>query len=145
MKLNTRRNGVYSEVNINDLRPEQQATVIQSKLSIVKKEEDKIRARIEDKGWDKIRARIEDKRYTKQIEDADKIYARTPIFCILRILLTLAMTAMIHLVRNSKAGDISVEFLQSLAAMSKLVQKASPASSKLSTNPTRPQHEKTQK
>ena len=120
MKLNARRKGVYSGVNINDLRPEQQATVIESRLSIVKKK-DKIRARIEDKGWDKIKARREDKGYTKQIEDAGTIYASTPIFCILRILLTLAMTAMIHPLRNIKAGDISVEFLQSLA-MSKLVQ-----------------------
>ena len=103
--------GVYSEVNINDLRPEQQATIIESRL-VLRNEEDKIRARIEDKG------------YTEQIEDADTIYASTPIFCILRILLTLAMAAMIHSVRNIKAGDTSVAFLQSLAAISKLVQKA---------------------
>ena len=37
MKLNARRKSVYSGVNINDLRPEQQATVIESRLSIVKK------------------------------------------------------------------------------------------------------------
>ena len=103
--------GVYSEVNINDLRPEQQATIIESRL-VLRNEEDKIRARIEDKG------------YTEQIEDADTIYASTLIFCILRILLTLAMAAMIHTVRNIKAGDTSVAFLQTLAAISKLVQKA---------------------
>jgi len=111
MKLNTRRNDVYSEVNINDLRPEQQARIIEARLVLRNKRNN-----------DKIKARIEDKRYTKQIEDADKFYASTPIFCILRILLTLAITAMIHLVRNIKAGDTSVEFLQILAAMSKLVQ-----------------------
>ena len=103
--------GVYSEVNINDLRPEQQATIIESRL-VLRNEEDKIRARIEDKGC------------TEQIEDADTTYASTPIFCILRILLTLAMAAMIHPVRNIKAGDTSVAFLQTLAAISKLVQKA---------------------
>ena len=89
MKLNTRRNDVYSEVNINDLRPEQQARIIEARLVLRNKRNN-----------DEIKARIEDKRYTKQIEDADKFYASTPIFCILRILLTLAITAMIHLVRN---------------------------------------------
>ena len=64
-----KKQGVYSEVNINDLTPEQQATIIESRWVL------------RDKG-DKVRARIVAKGYTEQIEDADTIYASTPIFCI---------------------------------------------------------------
>ena len=69
MKLNTRRNDVYSEVNINDLRPEQQARIIEARLVLRNKRNN-----------DKIKARIEDKRYTKQIEDADKILKSTQAY-----------------------------------------------------------------
>ena len=61
---------------------------------------------------DKVRARIVAKGYTEQIEDADTIYASTPIFCILRILLTMAMAKQ----WTVKAGDISVAFLHANAA-----------------------------
>ena len=36
MKLSTRRNGVYSEVNIDDLRPEQQARIIEARFGVEK-------------------------------------------------------------------------------------------------------------
>ena len=85
-----KKQGVYSEVNINDLTPEQQATIIESRWVL------------RDKG-DKVRARIVAKGYTEQIEDADTIYASTPIFCILRILLTMAMAKQ----WTVKAGDFS--------------------------------------
>ena len=94
-----RKQGVYSEVNINNLTPEQQATIIESRWVL------------RDKG-DKVRARIVAKGYTEQIEDADTIYASTPIFCILRILLTIAMAKQ----WTVKAGDISVAFLHANAA-----------------------------
>ena len=94
-----KKQGVYTEVNINDLTPEQQATIIESRWVL------------RDKG-DKVRARIVAKGYTEQIEDADTIYASTPIFCILRILLTIAMTRQWTI----KAGDISVAFLHTNAA-----------------------------
>ena len=94
-----KKQGVYTEVNINDLTPEQQATIIESRWVL------------RDKG-DKVRARIVAKGYTEQIEDADTIYASTPIFCILRILLTIAMTRQWTI----KAGDISVAFLHANAA-----------------------------
>ena len=86
-------------MNINDLTPEQQATIIESRWVL------------RDQG-DKVRARTVAKGYTEQIEDADTIYASTPIFCILRTLLTIAM------VRHwaIKAGDISVAFLHANAA-----------------------------
>ena len=73
-----KKQGVSTEVNINGLTQEQQATIIESRWVL------------RDKG-DKVRARIVAKGYTEQIEDADTIYAITPIFCILRILLTIAM------------------------------------------------------
>ena len=94
-----KKQDVYTEVNINDLTPEQQATIIESRWVL------------RDKG-DKVRARIVAKGYTEQIEDADTIYASTPIFCILRILLTIAMTRQWTI----KAGDISVAFLHANAA-----------------------------
>ena len=94
-----KKQGVYSEVNIKDLTPEQQATIIESRWVL------------RDKG-DKVRARIVAKGYTEQIEDADTIYASTPIFCILRILLTMAMAKQ----WTVKAGDISVAFLHANAA-----------------------------
>ena len=90
---------VYSEVNIKDLTPEQQATIIESRWVF------------RDKG-DKARARIVAKGNTEQIQDADTIYASTPIFCILRILLTKAMAKQ----WTVKAGDISVAFLHANAA-----------------------------
>ena len=84
-----KKQGVYTEVDINDLTPEQQATIIESRWVLG------------DKG-DKVRARIVAKGYTEHIEDADAIYASTPIFCILRILLTIAMVRQWTI----KAGDI---------------------------------------
>ena len=94
-----KKEGVYSEVNIKDLTPEQPATIIES------------RRVLRDKG-DKVRARIVAKGYTEQIEDADTIYASTPIFCILRIFLTMTMAKQ----WTVKAGDISVAFLYANAA-----------------------------
>ena len=94
-----KKQGVYSEVNINDLTPEQQATIIESRWVL------------RDKG-DKVRARIVAKGYTEQTEDANTIYASAAIFCILRILLTMAMAKQ----WTVKAGDISVAFLHANAA-----------------------------
>ena len=94
-----KKQGVYSEVNINDLTPEQQATIIESRWVL------------RDKG-DKVRARIVAKGYTEQTEDANAIYASAAIFCILRILLTMAMAKQ----WTVKAGDISVAFLHANAA-----------------------------
>ena len=102
-----KKQGVYSEVNINDLTPEQQATIIESRWVL------------RDKG-DKVRARIVAKGYTEQIEDADKIYASTPIFSTLRILLTMAMAKQ----WTVKAGDISVAFLHANAATKDLLHVA---------------------
>ena len=98
-----KKQGVYSEVNINNLTPEQQESIIESRWVL------------RDKG-DKVRARIVAKGYTEQIEDADTIYASTPIFCILRILLTIAMAKQ----WTVKAGDISVAFLHANAATTDL-------------------------
>ena len=149
-----KKQGVYSEVNIKDLTPEQQATIIESRWVL------------RDKG-DKVRARIVAKGYTEQIEDADTIYASTPIFCILRILLTMAMAKQ----WTVKAGDISVAFLHANAATKDLYMwppqefyndswqtvwrlhkamyglRSSPSAwqKSPSTNPTRLQHDKVEK
>ena len=40
---------------------------------------------------DDVRARIVAKGYTEQIEDQDEVYASTPLFAVLRILLALSM------------------------------------------------------
>ena len=50
-----KKQGVYTEVNINDLTPEKQATIIESRWVL------------RDKG-DKVRARIVAKGYTEHIE-----------------------------------------------------------------------------
>ena len=47
------------------------------------------------------------KGYKEVVNDLDDIYASTPIFCILRILLTLALAMRWTI----KAGDISTAFL----------------------------------
>ena len=52
--------GAYPEVDIKDLTPEQQATIIESRLVLIEKGET-------------VRARIGDKGYTEQILDADTI------------------------------------------------------------------------
>ena len=45
-----KKQGVYSEVNINDLTPEQRATIIESRW-VLRDKRDKVRARIVAKGY----------------------------------------------------------------------------------------------
>ena len=67
---------VYMKVDINTLTPEQRKNIRQSRWVL------------RDKG-NNVRARIVAKGYTESVKDLDDIYAPTPIFCVLRTLLTI--------------------------------------------------------
>ena len=85
---------VYMEVDITTLTPEQKKNIIQSRWVL------------RDKG-NNVRARIVAKGYTESVNDLDDIYASTPIFCVLRTLLTICLN------RGwiARTGDISTAFL----------------------------------
>ena len=91
-----KKHSIYSEVNLNDLTPEQQSTIIESRW-VLRNQGDKVRARIVATGC------------TEQIEDADTILASATI---LRIPLTMALVRQ----WTVKAGDISVACLHADAA-----------------------------
>eukprot|EP00435_Cladocopium_sp_Y103_P017749 s2691_g4.t1 len=94
---------VYMEVDINTLTPEQKKNIIQSRWVL------------RDKG-NNVRARIVAKGYTESVNDLDDIYASTPIFCVLRTLLTICLN------RGwiARTGDISTAFLHATAATADL-------------------------
>ena len=94
---------VYMEVDINTLTPEQKKNIIQSRWVL------------RDKG-NNVRARIVAKGYTEAVNDLDDIYASTPIFCVLRTLLTICLN------RGwiARTGDISTAFLHAAAATADL-------------------------
>ena len=101
--LSMKQQQVYMEVDINTLTPEQRKNIIQSRWVL------------RDKG-NKVRARIVAKGFTETINDLDDIYASTPIFCVLRTLLTLACNnGWIGI-----TGDISTTFLHAAAATADL-------------------------
>ena len=130
MKLNTRRNDVYSEVNINDLRPEQQARVIEARLVLRNKRNN-----------DKIKARIEDKLIHQTNRGCRQILRKHTNFLYTS---NLANT-------SNNSNDPSREEHQGRRHFSGILTNSSSnvqtgtAEAKLSTNPTRPQHDKTQK
>ena len=101
--LSMKQQQVYMEVDINTLTPEQRKNIIQSRWVL------------RDKG-NKVRARIVAKGFTETIHDLDDIYASTPIFCVLRTLLTLASNN----VWIGITGDISTAFLHAAAATADL-------------------------
>ena len=69
---------VYTETSFNNLTREQKSKVIKSRWVLRQK-------------GNTVRARIVAKGYTEDVKDNDDIYASTPIFCVLRLLLTLAL------------------------------------------------------
>ena len=93
---------VYTEVKYDDLTPEEQSNVIESKWAFRDKTTE-------------VRARIA-KGFTEVISDLDSVYASTPMLCILRILLTVALA------RSwvAATGDITTAFLHATAATSNL-------------------------
>ena len=90
---------VYTEVSFSNLTKAQQSKVIKSRWVLRQK-------------GNSVRARIVAKGYTVEVNDNDDIYASTPIFCVLRLLLTMALTFN-WIVRT---GDISTAFLHAKAA-----------------------------
>ena len=97
--LSMKEQQVYIEVNIDSLTPSQRSNIIKSRWVL------------RDKG-NNVRARIVAKGYTEAVTDLDEIYASTPIFCVLRALLTLSCNNG-WIVRT---GDISTAFLHASAA-----------------------------
>ena len=85
---------VSTEVNIHDISPEERKNLIQSRW-------------IHREKGTEVRSRIVAKGYNEVVNDSDNIYISTPIFCILRILITLAVA----LKWTIRAGDVSAAFL----------------------------------
>ena len=90
---------VYTEVSYNTLTQEQRNKIIKSRRVLRQK-------------GDTVRARTVAKGYTEDVKHNDDIYASTPIFCALRLLLTMSLSNT-WIVR---AGDISTAFLHAKAA-----------------------------
>ena len=94
---------VFTEVNYNDVPDEYKSKIIESKW-VNKPKQDEVRCRIVAKG------------FLETIQDLDTIYASTPIFGILRILLTMAQ----HNHWTIQAGGVSTAFLHAPAATDNL-------------------------
>ena len=95
--------GVFTEMNYNDVPEEHKNKIIESKW-VNKPKQDEVRCRIVAKG------------FLETIQDLDNIYASTPIFGVLRILLTMAQ----HNHWTIQAGDPSTAFLHAPAATDNL-------------------------
>ena len=95
--------GVLTEINYNDVPDEYKGKIIESRW-VNKPKQDEVRCRIVAKG------------FLETIQDLDNIYASTPIFGILRILLTMAL----HKQWTIQAGDVSTAFLHAPAATDNL-------------------------
>ena len=92
-----KQQNVYTEVHIDTLTPEQEHHTNQMGLTQQGKE---------------VRARIVAKGFTEPVADIDNVYASTPIYSVLTLLLTLRLN-------NNwtvRTGDISVAFLHAVAA-----------------------------
>ena len=83
---------VYTEVSYNTLTQEQRNKIIKSRW-VPRQKGNTVRARIVAKG------------YTEDVKDTDDIYASTPIFCVLRLLLRMSLSNR-WIVR---AGDIILQ------------------------------------
>ena len=94
---------VYTAVSFNSLTAEQRSKIIHSRWVLRQK-------------GNAVRARIVAFGYTEDVKDNDGIYASTPIFCVLRLLLTMSLTNN----RTVRAGDISTAFLHAKAATNDL-------------------------
>ena len=91
--------GVFQEITIDQATPEELDNIIGSKWVN------------RDKG-EEVRCRIVGLGYDENIEDEDDIYASTPLFAILRVILVIAL-AMNWMI---KVGDISTAFLHAFVA-----------------------------
>ena len=97
---------VLTEIDGNTMPPEQQANIIESRLGS-QTEHNEVRKHIVAKG------------YTEPVIDHDLLFASTPLFCILRILLTLALVCNWSVC----TGDVSVGFLHAAAISYNLVMR----------------------
>ena len=95
--------GVFTEMNYDDVPEEHKNKIIESKW-VNKPKQDEVRCRIVAKG------------FLETIQDLDNIYVSTPIFGILRVLLTMAQ----HNHWTIQAGDVSTAFLHAPAATDNL-------------------------
>jgi len=94
---------VYTEVSFSNLTKAHQSTVIKSRW-------------VPGQNGDSVRARTAAKGYREEANDNGEIYSSTPIFCVLRLLSTPALTFN-WIVRT---GDISTAFLHAKAAQGDL-------------------------
>ena len=94
-----KQQNVYTEVHIDTLTPEQRKNIIQSRW-VLRNNGTEVRARIVAKG------------FTEPVAGIDNIYASTPIYSVLRLLLTLSLNDN----WTVRTGDISVAFLHAAAA-----------------------------
>ena len=94
---------VFTEIDYNDVPPQFRNQIIESRW-VNKPKDNEVRCRIVAKG------------FLETIQDLDTIYASTPIFGILRILLTLAQFKQWIIL----TGDVSTAFLHALAATDNL-------------------------
>ena len=92
--------GVFEEIIIDQATPEELDNIIGSKWVH------------RDKG-EEVRCRIVGLGYDENIKDEDNIYASTPLFAILRVILAIAL-AMNWMI---KVGDISTAFLRAFVAL----------------------------
>ena len=97
---------VFTEIDGNTMTPEQQANIIKPRW-VLKQKHNEVRARIVAKG------------YTEPVTDHDLLFASTPLFCIPRVLLTMARVYNWWVC----AGDVSVAFVHSAAISYNLVMR----------------------
>ena len=97
---------VFTEIDFNMRTPEQQANIIESRWALKQKHNE-------------VRARIVAKGYTEPVTDHDLLFASTPLFCILRILLKLALVYNWLVI----AEDVSVAVLHAEAISYNLVMR----------------------
>ena len=101
--------GVYTEIDGNTLTTEQWSHIVESRW-VLRPNQQEVRARMVAKG------------YTENISDIDLIYASTPLFCILRILLTMALSNN----WSVRTGDVSIAFLHASAAKLNIIMRPPP-------------------
>ena len=101
--------GVYTEIDGTTLTTEQWSNIVESRWVLRPKQQE-------------VRARMVAKGYTENISDNDLIYASAPLFCILRILLTMALSNN----WSVRTGDVSVAFLHAPAATLNIIMRPPP-------------------
>ena len=97
---------VFTEIDGNTMTPEQRANIIESRW-VLKPKHNEARARTVAKG------------YTEPVTDHDLLFASTPLFCMLRVLLAMALAHNWSVC----AEDVSVAFLHAAAICYNLVMR----------------------